>query len=291
MNGRIHALALSMVLFAGAGARADTKLQLKVFTASPEGFWVDSTLISGAKDAILIDAQFTLSDAHRLVATILESKKNLTTVYITHWHPDHYFGLVVLRQAFPKARFVALPQTVADIKRTWKDKVQAWKPMYGDNIPSTPLIPDAMTGTTLSIEGEELEVIGPVQGDAETNSYVWIPSSKTVICGDIVYNGLYPWTVETNTAQRKQWIAVVDKIALLTPRVVVPGHKDPDMPNDNSSLDFTKDYLTTFDILLASAKDSQDLQTKVKAKFPGLGLDIILKLAADAAFKTAPTSK
>ena len=288
MNGRIQALALSLVLLAGGAARAESKLQLKVFTASPEGFWVDSTLVMGAKDAILIDAQFTLSDAHRLVATILESKKNLTTVYVTHFHPDHYFGLVVLRQAFPKARFVAMPQTVADIKRTWKDKVAAWKPMYGDNIPSTPLIPDVLQGTTLSIEGENLEVVGPVQGDAETNSYVWIPSMKAVLCGDTVYNGLYPWTVETNTAQRKQWIAVVDKIALLTPRVVVPGHKDPDMPNDSSSLDFTKDYLATFDVLLASSKDSQDLQSKIKAKFPGLGLEIILKLAADAAFKPAP---
>jgi len=289
MNGRIQALALSAVLsFAGGSARADTKLQVKVFTASAEGFWVDSAMVSGPKDMILIDAQFTQSDAHRLVATILESKKNLTTVYITHFHPDHYFGLGVIRQAFPKARFVALPQTVADIKRTWKDKVQAWKPMYGDNLTSTPLIPDVLSGTTLTLEGETLEVVGPVQGDAETNSYVWIPSSKTVICGDIVYNGLYPWTVETTTAQRKQWIAVVDKISLMTPRVVIPGHKDPEMANDTTSLDFTTDYLRTFDVLLASSKDSQELQSKIKAKFPGLGLEIILKLAADAAFKPAP---
>jgi glyoxylase-like metal-dependent hydrolase (beta-lactamase superfamily II) len=289
MHGRIRTLILmGVLLFGAAGAQAQSKLQVKVFTASAEGFWVNSALVSGAKDAILIDAQFTLSDAHRLVATLLESKKNLTTVYITHYHPDHYFGLVVVRQAFPKARFVALPQTVAEIKRTWKDKVQAWKPMYGDNIPSTPVLPDVLQGTTLTLEGETLEIVGPVQGDAPTNSYVWIPSSKTLVCGDTVFNGLYPWTVETNTAERKQWIAVVDKLALMTPRVVIPGHKDPEMPNDTSSLDFTKDYLTTFDILLATAKNSEDLQTKVKAKFPGLGLEVILKLAADAAFKPAP---
>jgi glyoxylase-like metal-dependent hydrolase (beta-lactamase superfamily II) len=285
MNGRIHALVLSSMLLAAPAAHGEQRLQLKVITASADGFWVDSTLVSGTRDAILIDAQFTLSDAHRMVATLLESKKNLTTVYVTHYHPDHYFGLVVVRQAFPRAKFVALPSTVADIKRTWKDKVQAWKPMYGDNIPASPLIPEPLQGTSLTLEGETLEVVGPVQGDAEGNSYVWIPSLKALICGDTVFNGLYPWTVETTPAQRKQWIAVVDKLSMLTPRVVIPGHKDPEMPTDTSSLDFTKDYLTTFDTLVASSKSSEELQSKVKAKFPGLGLEMILKLAADAAFK------
>ena len=89
------------------------------------GFLVDSTLVTGDKDAILIDAQFDRADAHRLVAQILESQKNLTTVYITHSHPDHYFGLEVIHQAFPKAKLVALPATVAEIKKTWKAQGEA----------------------------------------------------------------------------------------------------------------------------------------------------------------------
>ena len=67
---------------------------------------------------MLIDGQFTLADAHRLVGVILDGKKKLTTVYVTHAHPDHYFGLAVLKQAFPKAKLVALPATVAEIKKT-----------------------------------------------------------------------------------------------------------------------------------------------------------------------------
>jgi len=83
------------------------KPNIKVITSSPEGFWINSTLIQGEKDAILIDAQFTMSDARRLANTITESKKNLTMVYVTHFHPDHYFGLTALREVFPDAKFVS----------------------------------------------------------------------------------------------------------------------------------------------------------------------------------------
>lgn len=85
-------LAAIAVAAATAPARAETKLTTTVFTGSLAGFLVDSTLVAGDKEAILIDAQFDLADAHRLVAMILESKKTLTTVYVTHAHPDHYFG-------------------------------------------------------------------------------------------------------------------------------------------------------------------------------------------------------
>jgi glyoxylase-like metal-dependent hydrolase (beta-lactamase superfamily II) len=112
--------AITGSILAAPAAHADTKLTATVFTGSPAGFLVDSTLVAGEKDAILIDAQFDLADAHRLVAMILESKKNLTTVYVTHFHPDHYFGLAVIQQAFPRAKLVALPAAVDEIKQTWR---------------------------------------------------------------------------------------------------------------------------------------------------------------------------
>ncbi|HEY0192593.1 MAG TPA: MBL fold metallo-hydrolase, partial [Kofleriaceae bacterium] len=104
-----HLLLATAALATATAAHAAPALTTSVFTGSPAGFLVDSTIVAGDKDAILIDAQFDLADAHRLVAQILESKKQLTTVYITHFHPDHYFGLTVIQQAFPRAKIVALP--------------------------------------------------------------------------------------------------------------------------------------------------------------------------------------
>lgn len=285
------AVAAAGVVFGAAGgigaAEAQPRLTASVFTASPAGFLVTSTLITGDKDAILIDAQFDLADAHRLVAMILESKKQLTTVYVTHFHPDHYFGLAVIQQAFPKAKLVALPAAVAEIKQTWQDKVKQWAPLYGDLVPSQPVLPVALTGTTLTLEGQVLEIHGGVQGDSDDNSYVWIPSIKTVVAGDIVYSGVHAWTRETNPAQRRAWRKTLDALAALKPATVVAGHKEPGRKDDPTVLDATRAYLDAFDAAVASSKTSAEVQRKVKAKYPEAQLDIILQLGADAAFPAA----
>jgi glyoxylase-like metal-dependent hydrolase (beta-lactamase superfamily II) len=268
-------------------AAADTKLNVQVITASPQGFLVNSALVSGEKDAVLVDGQLTLADAHRLAGAVLDSKKNLTTVYVTHFHPDHYFGLTVIKQAFPKAKIVAQPATIAEIKKTWKAKVAQWGPMFGSNLATQPVIPTPLTGSTITLEGQTLEIHGPVQGDAATNSYVWIPSIKTVITGDIVYQGVYPWTAETNAESRKGWEKTLDELAALGPTTVVAGHKDPKLKDDASGIDLTRAYLKNFDVAVAASKTAEELEAKVKTKYPSLAMDIVLHIGAGAQFPAA----
>ena len=277
------AVLASLTVLGARPAARPAKLELQVITASPEGFLVNSTLITGRRDAVLIDAAFTRGDARRIVAAVRASGKNLTTVYVTHDHPDHYFGLEVIKQAFPSARFVALPGAVAEIERTSQSKVAQWKPLYGDSITSTPVLPTALAGNSITLEGEKLEIVGPVQGDDAVNSFVWIPSLKTVVAGDIVYSGVYVWTAETDPAARRHWAATLERIAALHPAMVVPGHQQRALGTTPASLAFTKEYLAAFDQALASASTSEELQAKVKARYPSLALDIVLKIGAEAA--------
>jgi glyoxylase-like metal-dependent hydrolase (beta-lactamase superfamily II) len=283
-------LALAIATAAAGTAAAETKLTTTVYTASPGGFLVNSTLIAGDKEAILIDAQFTLPDAHRLVAMIMESKKTLTTVYITHSHPDHYFGLNVIKQAFPKVKVVTLAPALAEIKKTWKAKVKQWGPMYGSLVATNPALPAVQKATTLTLEGQTIELHGPAQGDSADNTYVWIPSTKTVIAGDIVYAGVHPWTRETNSDGRKAWIKTIDEISALGPTTVIAGHKDPKAKDDASALKATKDYLEAFDSAVASSKTAAEVQQKIKAKYKDLQLDVILQLGAETQFPAAPAA-
>jgi glyoxylase-like metal-dependent hydrolase (beta-lactamase superfamily II) len=280
-------LLLVAALLSASVAHAETKLTTTVFTASPTGFLVNSTIVAGDKDAVLVDAQFSLADAHRLVAVLLESKKNLTTIYITHFHPDHYFGLTVIKQAFPKAKIVTTAQSLAEIKKTWKAKTKQWGPMYGQLVPTTPVMPVALAGKSITLEGQALEIRGPVQGDSPDNTYVWIPSTKTVIAGDIVFAGVHPWTAESNAESRKAWIKTLDALTALGPTTVVAGHKDPKAKDDATAIKQTRDYLEAFDAAVASSKTSAEVQQKVKAKYGALQLDIILTIGADAAFPAA----
>jgi glyoxylase-like metal-dependent hydrolase (beta-lactamase superfamily II) len=287
MNRLVITLSIA-ALAAPSAARAESKLSIEVFTSSPQGFLVDSALVTGEKDALLIDGQLTLADAHRLVGAILDAKKNLTTVYVTHWHPDHYFGLVVVKQAFPKVKIVAQPATVAEIKKTWQAKVKQWAPMFGDNLPIKPLLPAALAGNKITLEGQTLEIHGPVQGDAATSSYVWIPSIKAVVTGDIVFQGVYPWTAETTPETRKAWIKTLDELTALAPAIVVAGHKDPKLKDDLTGVATTRAYLMDFDDTVAASKSAEELEAKMKAKYPKLQLDIVLHIGAGAAFATPP---
>jgi glyoxylase-like metal-dependent hydrolase (beta-lactamase superfamily II) len=267
---KLSLLAAAAVLVTAAPALAAAKLSVTVVTGSPAGF--------------LVDGMFTLADAHRVVAAVLDSKKNLTTVYVTHDHPDHYFGLTVIKQAFPKAKLVALPATIAGIKKTWQGKVKQWGPMYGANLTDKPLIPSPLGDKGLTLEGETLEVRGGVQGDAADNSYVYIPSINTVIAGDVVYNGVHPWTAETNAEGRAAWLRTLDEIAALRPTTVIAGHKDPKAKDDLSGIEQTRAYLKAFDEVVAAAKGADEVESKMKAKYPNLALDIIVHFGAQAQF-------
>src|SRR5258706_14557657 len=70
---------------------------------------ISATLISGQRDAVLVDALLTVEQAHALVEWVEAHGKNLTTIYVTHGHGAHFFGIGALLERFPPARAVATP--------------------------------------------------------------------------------------------------------------------------------------------------------------------------------------
>jgi len=289
--------ALAFALLPNAAAlAAETKapLKLEVYT-SPGDLKVNSTIITGAKEAILIDSQFLMSDAHRVAAMILESGKHLTIVYNTHPHPDHYFGNVVMHQAFPSAQIFALPKVVDGVKAGWDQRLTFWKgtgAYSADNLPSEHAYPSPLAGDTLTLEGETLRIIGPVQGDSPgDNSYVWIPSLKAIIGGDIIFSGAHFPIGGPTHAQRMDWIKVLDGMAKLKPAIVVAGHQGPDAPRDASVLSFMKDYIKFFETARASSASADELIAKLKMQYPGLALENLMGFSARAAFPAPPAPK
>jgi len=276
----IHRIFLNAAFTAAAfavGAAGQSHLEIKVHTGhGVNGYDVNSTMISGEKDMILIDSQFSLSEAHRLAAEILESKKNLTTIYVTHPHPDHFFGLAVLKQAFPNARAVALPATADAEKRAWPARQKFWFSTYGNNIPGPdPVELEALTTPVLTLEGEEFPITGPVQGsDGPGNSFVYIPSLKAVVTGDIVFDHVY-FGVPRDKA-RENWSKTIDQIMALAPAIVVPGHEGPGATRDMRSIQFMKKYIADWDANVASSKDAAEMKAKVLAQYPGLGMEFTL---------------
>ena len=111
-------------------------LQLTTYHGEIGPFPVSSVIVAGETEAVLIDAQFTLADAHRVVALVLATGKRLTSVYVSHGDPDYYFGLGVIRDAFPDARIVASGPTVEHIAHSAAAKLATWGPQLGANGPT-----------------------------------------------------------------------------------------------------------------------------------------------------------
>ena len=153
-------------------------LRFRVFLHSYLGFNSNSTLIYGERDAILVDASQLLSDSYRMISEIIPMRRNLTHIYVSHFHPDHHFGLAGLQYAFPNAKIVALPSVVKDIVFTSSDKVAMWAiDRFGPgDIPRQTTIPMPLSEPRLELEGEEILLSDDWEGDSINNSVVWIPS-------------------------------------------------------------------------------------------------------------------
>jgi glyoxylase-like metal-dependent hydrolase (beta-lactamase superfamily II) len=283
-------LASALLLSLAAGASAQSPLQLTVYTGrGVTGYDVNSALVSGEKDMLVIDAQFSLSEAHKLAAVILESKKNLTAIYITHPHPDHMFGLAVLKQAFPAARVLALPQTATAAKTGWPARQRVWVATYGNNIPGPePVLLEELTEPFLTLEGHRFPITGPVGGsDGPGNSFVHIPSLKAVVTGDIVFDRAY-FGVQRDKA-REEWLKTLDQILALKPEIIVPGHEGPGATRNVASIAFMKKYVADWDANVKKSKDAAEMRKRVLQKYPRLGMEFTLDQRV-AAYFPAPTA-
>ncbi len=286
MHRRQIVTAVSAVLFAAAlpAARAAQPLQLHVFNPGAKSiFPVTSVIISGKREAILVDAQFQRNDAEALVQQIKDSGKTLTTVYVSHSDPDYYFGLATIQAAFPKAKIVATAQTVAAIKANMDGKLAHWGPILKQNAPQTLVVPQALAADRLVLDGKAIEIKG-LKGAAPGRSYLWIDSLKTVAGGVVVVSGIHAWMADTQTVQsRAAWQTTLAEIAALKPKAVVPGHFLGAPPAGLAAVTYTSQYLSAFEQEAAKAKDSAALIGAMTARFPQAGLPASLELSAKVA--------
>jgi glyoxylase-like metal-dependent hydrolase (beta-lactamase superfamily II) len=248
-------------------------LATKVFFSDEDGFQVASTIVMGKTDAVLIDAQWTLSNAHRVIVEILETGKNLKTIYLTHAHPDHYFGVGAIASVFPKARVVAIPSEANIINKQFFGKMEIWESTIGShNVCRQQVNVEALKENYLELEGHRLEIISKVMGDMRYNTMVWMPSIKTLYASDVLFNQAHPFTCELTKEERGQWIKDIDKIEKYGAETIIPGHQKPGMPFDKSSLDFTRDYIVATDEVLAKTDTAGAFFLEMNARFPNATL-------------------
>ncbi|EFI58828.1 MULTISPECIES: MBL fold metallo-hydrolase [Comamonas] len=268
-----------------AAVSGHSRLQWKHFPAGDKGFFRAPVLLSGDREAMLIDGGFSLPDGRAVAEVIKASGKQLTTIYVSQSDPDYYFSLGPIKAAFPAARVLAASDTIAAIRANVQKKIATWAPQLKENGPQKLVdivFPEAYDGPALMLEGNTIEIV-KAQG-LENRRYLWVPSLNAVFGGVLVFSGLHVWTADTPTpASRAAWVKNLEAIAARNPSVVVPGHLGAHGALDVSAVNYTREYLLAFEQELAKAANGDALIAAMNRRYPDAGLAAALQIGAKVA--------
>lgn len=253
----------------------DSGCSVVTMTASERGLFANSHLVVGPTECLLVDGQFLLSEAEAAVAYVRAIGKPLTAVYITHGHPDHYFGTSVFRRCFPGVPILALPEVVEDIAVSFEAKRAFWLPTYGDDLPAMLELPEPLLAPALTVDGMVLEVIpvGPAESPHDTVCY--LPALQALLAGDLVYNGEHGWLGEQRA---DEWI---DKLNWMAQRFrhashVLPGHGSR---GGTELFTSTAEYLQVFRDAVKKGGGFEAARSRVLERYPDHGLALFLDLS------------
>lgn len=249
-----------------------TTLGYTVFISDPVlNVPLASTLVFGERDAVLVDVPTTTAQAENLADRVRATGKRLTHVFITHGHGDHWFGLSTLLRHFPEADAVATAGAVAmmAVQGSAEVRAQVYDPLYPGQIGDTSVLAHPARTGVIDLEGHELRIVEVGHTDTDDTAVLHVPSLDLVVAGDAAYNGVHQYLVESDARGRKAWLAAIEAIEALGPRVAVAGHKNPDLDDDATRvLAGTREYLHSVEEVLGEQDGVEGFVDAMTARYP-----------------------
>jgi glyoxylase-like metal-dependent hydrolase (beta-lactamase superfamily II) len=237
-----------------------------------ERFWspISATLISGERDAVLVEGLLTVGQAHDLAEWVAGHGQNLTAVYITHGHGDHWFGLGTVLERFSNARAFALPAVIEQMRAgsTPEFLDSFWRPRFDGKLPRDLVFPEALEDQTIELEGHELVAVELGHTDTDKTSCLHVPDAGLVVAGDAAYNDVHLYLAESDPQTRREWIAALDTIESLHPQTVIAGHQRAGRHDGPEIIEETRQYIRDFDRIAEKVTTARDLYDEVVALYP-----------------------
>ncbi len=279
-NRRYVSAMLLQALAAGA-------LHIAQFPANDTmAYNVNSELIVGRTEAILVDAGLRRSDAEKEAAAVAAMGTHLKAIFITHPDEDHYFGVASFVEKFPGTPVYMTAAAIEEFKKSGPKFFAGAKKGMPQEAPDSLVTPSVLPSTTLTVDGQRIEIHPDEQGDVlrPTNSFIWIPSLHTVLAGDIVFNHVHPWLAASDAKSRVRWHQSLARIAALHPTTVIAGHKSPDATDSPDVVQTMDQYLTDFEAARASSPDAKALVASMEQKYPNWTVPLLLRYSAQVSY-------
>ena len=230
---------------------------------------ITSTLIFGEHDAVLVDAMLTVAEAEALADWVALHNRKLETIYITHAHFDHFYGLGILLERFPGARAITTPKTLKAMQMSLTPPIERLaRRCFPGQVPTKLVAPEPYERETFTLEGQEIRIIEQGHTDSADTTSLHVPSIGLIVAGDVVYNQCHMYVGDTTPESRKNWIAALDGLAALNPEIVVAGHKKTGAPDSPSAIQDTKRYLQDYDRLQKTATSDKELFDQMTELYP-----------------------
>jgi glyoxylase-like metal-dependent hydrolase (beta-lactamase superfamily II) len=229
---------------------------------------LSTTLIHGHSDAVLVDPPFTREQAHAVIDWVRGSNKNITHIFVTHGHGDHWFTAGMLADEFD-AQIVATAGTIEQMHRNVAMREAVWDKLFPGQIPETTVTAVPAENNRIELEGRRLDIVEVGHTDTDATSVLHVPDLDLVVAGDSVYNGVHLYLAESADGGRDKWRSAIDIVENLEPRWIVAGHKNKDLDDSAArTISQTRDYLVSADELLSQHTTALGFFNAMVERFP-----------------------
>jgi glyoxylase-like metal-dependent hydrolase (beta-lactamase superfamily II) len=227
-----------------------------------------STLICGSKDAVLTDPGMTIDQARVLGDWVAGKGRNLTDIFITHGHGDHWFAADLLAERFG-ARVVASAGTIGQMEVSAATRPLLWDKLY-TRLPASPVTAVTTPGNRFTLEGHDLSIVEVGDTDSADSTVLHVPDLELVVAGDVIYNGVHMYLAQSAIVGGfGPWREAIDKVQALGPRHIVCGHQNELLDDDAArTIAETRQYLDDAEELLQTETTALDFFNAKIERYP-----------------------